>query len=81
MEDCHMGYFSSGTEGMDYQEQFCFHCANWRDRGDGCGEGCAIWDTHLMHNGETEKVSVLNDLIPRDGIYNGECALFLRRDG
>lgn len=43
-----MGHFSSGTEGMDYQERYCFNCINWRDLGDGRGPGCPVWDAHYL---------------------------------
>lgn len=45
-----MGYFSNGSEGLDFQGQFCFQCVNWRDLDDGRGEGCPIWDLHLLWN-------------------------------
>ena len=37
-----MGSFSNGTEGMIYQEQWCFNCVNYKDY------GCPIWDLHLL---------------------------------
>lgn len=90
-----MGYFSNGTEGMAFQERYCFHCRNWRDLEDGRGEGCPIWDAHLLYsyelcNSETPGKVILDMLIPRtlikasDGlpVPDNECAMFLpRADG
>jgi hypothetical protein len=43
-----MAYFPNGTSGMMYQEKWCFRCKNYRDKGDGRGHGCVIWDAHLL---------------------------------
>ena len=81
-----MGYFSNGTEGLDYQEHYCFRCLNYQDG------GCEIWDAHLLYNGEEEQGKVLDMLIPIESIMktyngreielsvNGECRLFRTRD-
>lgn len=37
-----MGYFSNGTQGMDYQERYCSRCVH-----DG---KCAVWFAHMHHN-------------------------------
>lgn len=47
-----MAYFPNGTSGMVYQEKYCFKCRNYRDKGDGRGEGCTIWDAHLLYSYE-----------------------------
>lgn len=78
-----MGYFSNGSEGMDYEEAYCEKCVNYRDNGSG-SLGCPIMDAHAFANydqhQEAEKnlKTVLNLLIPRaeDG-SNEECAMFL----
>lgn len=69
-----MGYFSNGAEGMDYQYKYCDHCAH-NENG-----GCPIWDAHLRYNYEecNNKDSILHLLIPRNGIYNEQCKLFMR---
>jgi hypothetical protein len=83
-----MGYFSNGTEGLMYQERYCYRCANWRDKDDGRGEGCPIMDLHFLYNtdqlnarGEREGPigDILQILIPeRDGgVFNDECSMFL----
>ena len=57
-----MGYFSNGTEGMDYQEEYCFKCRNWSDE-----KGCAVWTAHEFRNYKEadNPDSILHDLIPR----------------
>ncbi len=39
-----MGYFSNGTEGEIYQEQWCNHCIHRPTQ----EKGCAVWDAHLL---------------------------------
>lgn len=72
-----MAYFPNGTAGMDFEAHHCARCANNIDKGDGRGAGCAVWDAHLLHNGDQfkneEVKSILDTLIP------GECAMFLDR--
>lgn len=78
-----MGYFSSGTEGMTYQEQWCDRCAN-------CGDetyefGCSVWDLHTLYQSERDETRedggavgrLLDSLIPvtTDG-FNGKCKMF-----
>ena len=80
-----MGHFSNGTEGMMYQEGYCFKCINYRDVGDGRGEGCPIWDLHFLWVGdepnddEHPKNQALNFFIPREPapVWNGDCKMFL----
>src|SRR5690349_19815070 len=45
-----MAYFPNGTAGMLYEEQYCYNCRNYRDKGDGRGFGCAIWDAQLLYS-------------------------------
>lgn len=78
-----MGYFSNGTEGMDYEERFCSRCVNWRDNGDGRGYGCPIIDLHSLWNydavgekADKAKTQALNHFIPRTGLYNDQCVMF-----
>ena len=78
-----MGYFSNGTEGELYQEQWCARCWHdvaFRERGEGIG--CPIWGSHLLHNYERDDakvLDVLNRLIPRnrDGLGNKQCRMFI----
>jgi hypothetical protein len=78
-----MGYFSNSTEGMMYMEEFCLKCVNWRDSGDGRGEGCPIQDLHLMwnydavgKNADKTKAEALSHFIPREGIENTQCTMY-----
>ena len=65
-----MGYFSNGTEGEIYQEQFCERCIH--------GEDCAVLEAHMIYNYDdcNNKESILHILIPRDGIHNKQCRMF-----
>ena len=54
-----MGYFSNGTEGISYQEHYCYNCVNFRNKeGVPYTEGCAIWDLHWRWVGEKENKEV-----------------------
>ena len=67
-----MGYFSSGTEGMDYEAEVCSKCAHF--------ENCAVWTAHLLTNYDecNKKDSILHMLIPRDEQgRNGKCLMFI----
>lgn len=69
-----MGYFSNGTEGEMYVEEYCSKCIH--------NEACPVWGLHLMHNYEecNKDGSFLHVLIPRskDGLRNERCAMFVR---
>ena len=65
-----MGYFSNGTEGISYQEHYCYNCVNFRNKeGIPDSEGCAIWDLHWRWVGEKEnkevKQEALDHFIPQ----------------
>ncbi len=82
-----MAYFANGTEGDSYMEQFCENCINWRDGRGGFGDGCPVWDIHLMYsyeecnNKEGNAKKMLDHLIPmtKDNIWANECRMFLRK--
>jgi len=73
-----MGYFSNGTEGMDYQNNYCSRCVH------DVNSDCPIWLAHLIYNyAECNKEdSILHMLIPRteDGLDNEQCRLFIKKD-
>ena len=73
-----MGYFSNGTEGMDYEAQWCARCRHHApDEG-----GCAVWLAHLLHNYEecNRPDSILHLLIPRGPQgENQPCRMFLEQ--
>ena len=68
-----MGYFSNGAEGMDYQEEWCVRCVH------DTNEGCAVWLAHLCYSCEqcNDPESILHILIPRTGIENDKCKMFV----
>jgi len=69
-----MGYFSNGTEGVDYQNNYCSRCVH------DVNSDCPIWLAHLIHNYDecNKDDSILHMLIPRseDGLENEQCKLF-----
>jgi hypothetical protein len=80
-----MAYFSNGSEGDWFREQWCERCVNWReDEPDNWG--CPIIDLHMMGNyvqcEDTESgkfwARVLSAFIPRkDDGYNDKCRMFI----
>jgi hypothetical protein len=82
-----MGYFSSGTEGIDYMERWCQHCANCGD--DAYEFGCSVWDLHSLYQADRDFRAadggpvgrLLDALIPRTdkGLGNGQCKMFRPR--
>lgn len=75
-----MGYFSNGTEGSMFKDRYCSRCVH-REGPDG-KSGCAVWLAHLLfsyklcNDKEDEGKQILDLLIPLDGAYNGDCAMF-----
>lgn len=74
-----MGYFSNGTEGIMYQEAYCFHCAHFPHENES-EPYCAVWTAHLIFDllePHTEKI--LDLFIPRnkDRCSNDKCTLFV----
>ena len=70
-----MGYFSNGSEGGCYQEEYCDKCY-WGDK------PCTIWFAHLTHNYDeyNNDKSILDILIPRNEICNDKCTMFIDKD-
>lgn len=70
-----MGYFANGTEGMNYEAQYCDKCVHQKAE-DG---GCAVWLLHLLHSYEdcNKPESHLHKLIPlgKNG-GNEQCTMF-----
>lgn len=77
-----MGYFSNGTEGGDYQDEYCSRCLH--DNPDK-GIYCPIWNLHLRDNYKecNNKESYLHVLIPRERgkhyVGNARCTMFVNR--
>jgi hypothetical protein len=74
-----MGYFSNGTEGDMYEENWCERCLHKSE-----GEGCAVMLAHLVFNYEQHKdddlKNVLDTLIPSEGAFNAECAMYMKSE-
>lgn len=68
-----MGYFSNGTEGADYQAQFCDRCFHDRNN------DCPVWLMHLLFNPAEVYQITLHTFIPRsnNGLVNLECKMFV----
>ena len=75
-----MAYFSNGTEGMAYEEQWCSRCVHYGD--DGCG--CAVLNAHAIcnYNECNNEQSILHMLIPRtkNRLGNERCRMFVEVD-
>lgn len=75
-----MAYFSNGTEGMIYEEQWCSRCSHYGE--DGCG--CAVLEAHMLHNYDecNNEGSILHMLIPRskDGLSNERCRMLIDKE-
>lgn len=78
-----MGYFSNGTEGEMYMARWCERCVHWRDDKDGRGDGCPIWDLHLLYNYDQHKKPsterALAMFIPYVDGHNSQCVMFWER--
>ena len=70
-----MGYFSNGSEGMLYEEQYCDRCEHQ--------DGCAVWMAHNIYNYDecNNPKSILHLLIPRsaDKLDNEQCRMFIEK--
>lgn len=77
-----MGYFANGTDGMDYEFEYCEKCVHHL-----LEDGCPIWGLHLLFNYDQNKKTpegealavVLDTLIPRskDDLDNEQCSMFI----
>lgn len=78
-----MAYFPNGTSGACFEARWCCDCANEGDPEN--GNGCAIWDVHLLFNYEARDSEVskgiLDTLIADVGMENEDgtcpCRLFV----
>jgi len=71
-----MGYFPNGTDGMFYQDEYCLKCIHYKE--DDRGIGCPVWDLHILHNYDKEREIDLDLFIPRDGVRNKQCVMFVQ---
>ncbi len=74
-----MGYFSNGSEGMDYQAAWCDRCVHDDPEAQ---RFCPIWGLHLEWNPceEGDRDHACQKFIPRVGIWNGACTMFASND-
>lgn len=74
-----MGYFSNSTAGHAYEAKYCSRCIH-----DDYDKGCAVMLLHLVWNYDQNKDDTmkfaLDALIPRDGIENKRCELFIQKE-
>ena len=68
-----MGYFSNGTEGECYEDEYCARCIHY--------DGCAVLLLHMIHNYKesNKEDSFLHILIPRSKNRNLKCNMFFER--
>lgn len=73
-----MAYFPNGTSMLDYQNQYCDRCVN------DVNKRCPILTLHALwsydavgKNKDETKETALNIFIPREGIENQECKMFV----
>lgn len=75
-----MGYFSNGSEGDAFENQWCSRCVH-REGPDG-KSGCAVWLAHLLfsyklcNKHEDEGKQILDILIPDKDGFNDGCTMF-----
>lgn len=76
-----MGYFSNGTEGAMYEEEYCERCIHGSDS----ESLCPVWSMHMLLNYDLCNAPddnpgriALDMLIPRKGIHNEQCTMFVR---
>lgn len=76
-----MAYFSNGTEGASYEEQYCSRCVH-RNGPDGT-TGCAVWLAHILHSydlcnkDEDPGKQILDLLIPMsERGFAEQCSMF-----
>ena len=75
-----MGYFSNGTEGMDYEERWCDRCVHQDPN-----VLCPIWAVHYLFNYDALKEDhemarqILGLLIPYKNGRNRKCRMFVKK--
>lgn len=78
-----MAYFPNGTAGEAYEAQWCSKCIHGENYRPSDGKACPIWDAHMLYsydlcNKTDDPGKVMLDmLIPVDGVYAGECRMFV----
>ena len=80
-----MGYFSNGSQGEIFREEWCHRCEAWgRDvrAVESDTAGCAIMDVHFFYayGAEGDAKKILDMLITR-GEDGQQCQMFSEREG
>lgn len=76
-----MGYFANSGEGDIFEQENCAKCVH-----NDADKGCPVMLAHLVYayelcNEEKHPGKIVLDmLIPRDGAFNGRCAMLVRGD-
>ena len=73
-----MGYFSNGTEGMIFEEQFCARCVHNKE-----DDICPVLDLHMNWNYEQFKdndVSKTKKMALDTFIVGNDCKMFVERN-
>jgi len=75
-----MAHFSNGTEGLAYEEQWCFKCQHGQAE-----EGCVVWNAHfyfcqeLCNEAGAPGRHILDMLIPVDTArWPQKCSMFIK---
>ena len=68
-----MGYFSNGTEGYEYEAQYCDRCVHNIEK-----FGCPVLELHRLYNYDecNNDDSILHKAIPRDDKGENERCVF-----
>ena len=73
-----MGYFSNGTEGEIYEDQYCNRCVHMHPESScPCLDAHVLWDYQECDNMN----SILHKMIPftKEGLGNDQCIFFKER--
>lgn len=70
-----MGYFANGTEGDMFESSQCAKCAHNTEAGCPVMLAHILFSYELCNKKEHPGKVILDMLIPRDGAYNGPCAM------
>ncbi len=84
-----MGYFSNGTEDMQYHEQYCDRCINWRESSPDADDwGCPVMDLHVQWNYEQQgkgririvkKQALDNFIEQKEDTFCDKCKMFIEK--
>ena len=77
-----MAYFANGTEGQIYEDHYCARCIHSLGHDANKGECCPVLLLHLLWNGDKieDRELALDLFIPREGIHNKQCEMFVDED-